>query len=138
MMDQSLEILFPEESRSDSIQKIESISKGEYLESVEIPILHKDGNIRVVLWNSANIYAEDGTTLLATIVQGIDITERKKTEEELAKHRDHLEELVLDRTKELEEKNKELKSYNRLFEGRELRIKELRDKVKEMEKKLSG
>ena len=62
-----------------------------------------------------------------------DITERKKAEEELAKHREHLEELVKERTAELEEKNKELKRYNRLFEGRELRIKELRDKIKELE-----
>jgi DNA-binding response OmpR family regulator len=60
---------------------------------------------------------------------------RKQAEEELAKHREHLEELVKERTKELDEKNKELKRYNRLFEGREFRIKELRDKVKELEKR---
>lgn len=60
---------------------------------------------------------------------------RKQAEEELIKHREQLEELVKERTVELEEKNKELKRYNRLFEGRELRIKELRDKVKELEGK---
>ena len=64
--------------------------------------------------------------------------ERKQAEEELAKYRQHLEELVKERTAELEEKNIELKRYNKLFEGRELRIKELRDKVKELEKKLSS
>ncbi|MCK5167062.1 MAG: PAS domain-containing protein, partial [Rhodospirillaceae bacterium] len=39
---------------------------------------------------------------------GVDITERKKAEKELMEHRDHLEELVKERTKELEDKNKEL------------------------------
>jgi len=59
-----------------------------------------------------------------------DITERKQAEEELAKHHDHLEELVKKRTKELEEKNKELERFNNLFVNREFRIKELKDKVK--------
>lgn len=63
-----------------------------------------------------------------------DITERKLTEEELAKHREHLEELIKVRTKELEEKNKKLERFNKLFVDREFRIKELRDKVKELEK----
>ncbi|MCK4255976.1 PAS domain-containing protein, partial [candidate division WOR-3 bacterium] len=85
MVGQLLDVLFPEESRSDSLRKIESASKGEYWETVEIPILHKDGNIRIGLWNSANIYGEDGKTLIATIAQGQDITERKRTEDALRK-----------------------------------------------------
>ncbi|MCD4773039.1 MAG: PAS domain S-box protein [Bacteroidales bacterium] len=64
-----------------------------------------------------------------------DTTERTKAENELKKYREHLEELVKERTNELEEKNKELEHYNKLFEGREFRIKELRDKVKELENK---
>ena len=47
--------------------------KGEYWESVEIPIVHKNGDIRIALWNSANIYVENSTSLLATIAQGMDI-----------------------------------------------------------------
>ena len=65
-----------------------------------------------------------------------DITERKKTENELAKNRENLEEIVKERTKEIEDKNKELIHYNKLFEGREIRIKELKDRVKELEEKL--
>jgi len=63
-----------------------------------------------------------------------DITERKKAEKELKRHQNHLEEMVKERTAELEEANKELKRYNKLFVGREFRIKELKDKVKELEK----
>ena len=80
---QKLDMLFPEKSRDESLSKIKRTLSGEYWESVEIPILRKYGNVRVALWNSANIYAADGTTLLATIAQGQDITERKQTEEEL-------------------------------------------------------
>ena len=39
---------------------------------------------------------------------GIDITERRRAEEELARHRDHLEELVQERTSKLEKANEQL------------------------------
>ncbi len=89
-----LNMLFPEATRDESFQKIAGTLSGEYWESVEISILCKDGDIRVVLWNSANIYAEDGTTLLSTIAQGIDITERKKAEEELKESQERYRALV--------------------------------------------
>lgn len=66
-----------------------------------------------------------------------DITERKKAEEELKKHREHLEELVKERTLELEEKNEKLEKFNNVFVGREFRIKELRTEVEELKNKLS-
>jgi len=65
-----------------------------------------------------------------------DITERKQSEKELSKHREHLEDLVKERTIEFEEKNQELEKFNELFIGREFRIKELKDKVKELKKQL--
>ena len=80
---QKLDVLFPEASRDESLGKIARALKGEYWESVEIPILHKGGDIRVALWNSANIYFGEGKTLSATIAQGMDITERKRAEEAL-------------------------------------------------------
>jgi PAS domain S-box-containing protein len=80
---QALDILFPEESKDESLVKIKRTLAGEYWESVEIPILRKDGSTRIALWNSANIHSKDGKTLLATIAQGQDITERKMIEEAL-------------------------------------------------------
>ena len=62
-----------------------------------------------------------------------DITDRKKSEKELTKYRAHLEDLVKERTNELEKSNVQLARFNKLFVGREFRIKELRDKVKELE-----
>jgi len=45
-----------------------------------------------------------------------DVTERKKAEEELGSYRNHLEELVKERTTELEKSNKELTYMNRELE----------------------
>lgn len=60
----------------------------------------------------------------------MDITERKKTEVELEKHREHLEELVEERTREVEEKNRKLSEQMKIFVGRELTIRDLQNKVK--------
>jgi PAS domain S-box-containing protein len=78
-----LSILFPAERRLEAFDKIRLTLAGEFWESVEIPIQHKDGSIRIALWNSANIYGHD-KKLLATIAQGQDITERKRVESELS------------------------------------------------------
>lgn len=52
-----------------------------------------------------------GSTLKVLLVIR-DITERKKSESELAKYRDHLRELVQERTEELSRINQELNTYN--------------------------
>ena len=75
-------MLFPDETRDDSLAKIRR-ALTERWDVVEIPIQRKDGETRVALWNSANVYAEDGTTILATIAQGQDITRRKQAEDAL-------------------------------------------------------
>ena len=62
-----------------------------------------------------------------------EIEERKRAEDELNKYKEQLEELVKQRTGELEERNAELERMNDAFVGREFRIKELRDRVKELE-----
>ncbi|MBA7510319.1 Sensor histidine kinase RcsC [subsurface metagenome] len=91
---QELRMFFPEASRDESLSKIERTLSGEYWKSVEIPILCKDGNIKLALWNSANIYDRDGTTLLSTIAQGVDISERKQMESDLWKRTHDLNERV--------------------------------------------
>ncbi len=62
------------------------------------------------------------------------ISKRKETETELHKHQTQLEEIVKQRTKELEDKNEELERFNKLFIGREFRIKELKERLKRYEK----
>lgn len=63
------------------MRHIYETTSGERWEVVEIPIKHKDGTVRILLWNSANLYAPDGQTVIATIAQGQDITERKRAEQ---------------------------------------------------------
>ena len=52
----------------------------------------------------------------------------------MEKHREHLEELVEERTAALEEKTAKIERLNKLFVGRELRMKELKEGIKELEK----
>ena len=91
MVGQRLEVLFPEQERVASMGKIARTVRGEHWELIEIPILHQSGEVRQVLWNSANITAGDGQTVVATIAQGTDITDRKQAEDALRQTRDYLE-----------------------------------------------
>jgi hypothetical protein len=61
-----------------------------------------------------------------TLVLGIarDITEREKNEEELIKSKE-----------ELEEKLKQLETFNKVSVGRELKMIELKNRIKELERR---
>jgi len=81
ILGQSVEVLFPEERREQIFQKINKILEGQSWETVEIPVRCENGQIATCLWNSANIHAPDGKSLIATIAHGQDITDRKQAEE---------------------------------------------------------
>jgi PAS domain S-box-containing protein len=91
VLGRSLDFLFPPALRAQSMAQIRQTLRGERWEVVEILIQHRDGSQRVVLWNSATLFAPDGQTPLATIAQGQDITERKRAEDELARAKDAAE-----------------------------------------------
>lgn len=61
------------------------------------------------------------------------ITERKLAEQELKTLNDQLDRRVRERTAALEAKNAELERANKLFVGRELRMMELKEKIRELE-----
>jgi PAS domain S-box-containing protein len=73
-----LSILFSEENAAASFDKISRALDGEQWDSVEMSVRKKDGGIRIILWNSANIIDDDGV-VSATVAQGQDITERMET-----------------------------------------------------------
>jgi PAS domain S-box-containing protein len=83
VLNKEVDLLFPPDKREESLANIRRASSGERWETVEIDIQHVDGNVRTLLWNSASLYAPDETTVLATIAQGQDITDRKQAEAQL-------------------------------------------------------
>lgn len=99
-------IILPEDAEMVAGTVDRAISNREpYL--IEYRIAHSDGQIRWVYEKGQGIFSGDGNLLW---LDGaiFDITERKLAEEELAKHRDHLEELIGKRTVEITEANKRL------------------------------
>lgn len=87
---QPLDILFSLQTRDTSMGLIHRAMTGERWDVVEIPIMGGDGTDRSVLWNSAPIYENDGTTIISIIAQGQDITDRKKSEEALKEYAENL------------------------------------------------
>ena len=72
---------------------VANTQKGERWEGIEIGILHVDGSIRTVLWNSATIFAPDGQSPIATIAQGLDVTERVRAREAMERQAQRLHNL---------------------------------------------
>jgi len=63
----------------------------------ELQISHRSGRITSVLYN-ASLYEDESGKVLGIFAAARDITERKLAEGELGKYREHLEELVRERT----------------------------------------
>lgn len=53
------------------------------IRTFEVTIYRKNGTLRTGLWTFANIYKQDGNTLMAVVAQGQDITQRKLAEKKL-------------------------------------------------------
>ena len=73
--------------------------------------MHKDGTIRMLLWNSAGILDEQENKKIATIAQGQDITSRKLAESKVA------------------EQLQELQRWYKVMGTRENRIIELKEEI---------
>jgi PAS domain S-box-containing protein len=103
----SLELIAPEDrKKAKEIHK--KIMQQDFVRNMELKMLKKDGTGFIGEINSSLVKDEHGNAK-ALIGSTRDITDRKRTEEELRKHREELEELVKQRTRELEITNKQLK-----------------------------
>jgi PAS domain S-box-containing protein len=74
-----VEILFPEEMKSDFMTLVKKTIAGQRWENVEIPVRGGDGDVRIILWNSATLSNPNGEAI-AAIAQGHDVTECKRFE----------------------------------------------------------
>jgi PAS domain S-box-containing protein len=73
----------------------------------EIRVRHEDGTWRTLEVTSTNLL--DNPAVAGIVINSRDITERKSTEIELRRYRERLEDLVRERTTELEDANKQLR-----------------------------
>jgi PAS domain S-box-containing protein len=92
---------------------------------------------RDIIFNKA-VFTDSQGTIIGLIGAILDITERKRAEEALKRLNEELEQRVEQRTAELAAKNEELARLNRVFVGRELRMVELKEKIRELEIKFRG
>ena len=117
----SLEILFPPSSRKSSMELISKTLEGKRLEAVEIEILHVDGFILTLLWNSATIMSADRKIPIGTIAQGMNITQRKQTEEELQRLIEKLQHELTEKSSQIEENKKSIETL--MLANKELAIR---------------
>lgn len=103
----------------------------------EMDITRPDGERRCILV-SAVPQTDASGQFAGTLALFLDITERKRTEAELLKLNQELDRRVRERTSELETKNRELERLNKLFVGRELRMAELKQRLKKLERSSQG
>ena len=124
--------IHPEEDLPYVIEQFEKLSRKEIITARHIPVKRRDGGIFYVDINSSRIVF-DGKDCLLGIFR--DITVQWEAEKKIRSLNEELEEKVRQRTKELETKTEELERLNKVFVGRELRMKELKEKIAELERR---
>lgn len=102
------DLLYPEDRQKVMGLFIQGISSSREAPNIEFRAVRKDTSVRS-LWSRPTRLTIDGKTVgFEAII--IDITERKRMEDELQRHSDHLEELVSERTKKLAESERKYRS----------------------------
>ncbi len=107
--------LIPAEERQYVRDHMASLTMAEPVTSYEHRVLAPDGTLRWQRWTDRALFGTDGQVIEYHSV-GLDITERREMEEQLAQYQANLEEMVNERTAQLLEANAQL-----------LRLGQLRD-----------
>ncbi len=128
VLGKSIRILSPPES-ADKIVMPLNVVNGEIVKNYQTKRLTKYGKEIGVSLTVSPIYGNNGNVVGASSIAR-DITEIKKTENELQKYRENLEEQVKERTEELENANFRLKNMIREHEKTEEKLSDLVDELK--------
>ena len=89
VIDRRIDFLFPKEKIAATLELLKNHLESRQ-EITEIAILTKGNQLKTVLWNSSRLMDEEGTNIVATILQ--DITNRKRAEVELLEAKERAEE----------------------------------------------
>jgi len=110
-VDRSEMVGFPFENyiaqKALAIKGYQAAFKEGSLSNYELELLNRSGGRTPFMFN-ASVYRDGGGEVVGIIFTARDITEIRSYEEELRRHRDHLEELVEERAAELRMANEEL------------------------------
>ncbi|MBL8483939.1 MAG: PAS domain S-box protein [Rhodocyclaceae bacterium] len=99
--------LYPPDQRSDHALAVANLAQGKSLKNFETVLLHRDGHTLDVSVVESPVRDDAGQFAgISMIVR--DVSEQKRTADELARYRDHLEALVESRTSELRVVNAQL------------------------------
>jgi hypothetical protein len=92
------------------------------------------------LWTSEEqrLFLEISRRLADTLTGLLSLRDLQESDDALRKLNEELEQRITERTKELERRNHELEQMNKVFVGRELKMVELKERIKELEEKLGG
>jgi len=129
--------LINDEAQDDNKKQI--LEEPESRSSIIELVLNKKNGRSMPVEVSLSLLNLDGKSIRQGIIR--DITLRKINEKKLNKYHEHLEDLVKERTEDLkkansvlEEQNTDLQRMQKLFVGREFRIKELRNEIDKLKK----
>lgn len=126
------DIIHPDDLERCRYEWIDVYERQGEVNEYEYRIIDEEGNTRWISHSAKRLKLQDNLWVVQNTIRNI--TERKTTEEELKRHREHLEELVESRTEELDALNRELVTQIIKKQETELLLQASLEKEKELNK----